>query len=68
MPERFDSASSVGASATGAGAGAGSGDCDLGFGFDLDFRGAFTGSATASGCVVSSGESGASCASSSVVA
>jgi hypothetical protein len=68
MPERFDSASSVGASATGVGAGVGAGDGDLGFGFDFDFRGAFTGSATALGCVSSSGEAGASEASSSVVA
>jgi hypothetical protein len=69
MPERFDSASSVGASsATGAGAGVGAGDGDLGFGFDLDFRGAFTGSTAGSGCASCSGESVVSFASSSVVA
>jgi hypothetical protein len=40
MPERFDSVvSSVGVSATGA------------LGFDFDFRGAFTGASTCSGCV-----------------
>jgi hypothetical protein len=68
MPERFDSASSVGASATGAGSGVGAGDGDWGLGFDLDFRGAFTGSTTCSGCASSLGSFGVSFASSSVVA